>query len=237
MHKSVVTASAVVFLLVASVFGQGESRPTPESRAASRPAFKLYFVRHGEAVSNVRPNDPLSDEERNRLTKKGEEQATKVAERLKSIAAAGVYVSPAGRARATAEVIAKARGGSGPTVETDAAPLKDGVLADGTPFPIAARMQAWRKSEDIRPKDGESLEDVRVRAVALVKRLAARHPAEAAVLVAHGEVAAALIAEATGETPLARLMKGGIANAGVYVFELIDGKLVYRGPLDAPASR
>ena len=231
-------AVCVVFLSVGSIAAaQTDSRPAAESRAASRPAFKLYFVRHGEAVSNVRPNDPLSDEERNRLTKKGEEQAAKVAERLKSIAAAGVYVSPAGRARATAEVIAKARGGAGPTVETDAAPLKDGVLADGTPFPIAARMQAWRKGEDIRPKDGESLDDVRVRAVALVKRLADRHPAEAALLVAHGEVAAALIAEATGETPLARLMKGGIANAGVYVFELVDGKLVYRGPLDAPASR
>jgi broad specificity phosphatase PhoE len=234
--------SSLAFLCWAAVAaGQGDSRPvSPElaaSRATSRPTFKLYFVRHGEAVSNVRPLEQLSDEERNKLTPKGREQAAGAAARLKALAVNGFYTSPAGRARATAEVIATARGGPTATVEDDAAPLKDGVGADGAPFPISARMQAWRKGEDVRPKDGESLEDVRARAVRLVKRLAARHPGGAALLVAHGEVAAGLIAEANGETALARLLKGGVANAGIYVFELVDDRLRYVGPFEAPASR
>jgi probable phosphoglycerate mutase len=233
---SVLVAAAAALLCASSSFAQSASRAAEsrgaESRgAASRPAFVLYAVRHGEAVSNVKPSDGLSDEEKNKLTPKGEKQAAEVAERLKGVAAVGVFASPAGRAQRTAEAIAKARGGPAPTTDVGFAPLKDGVGDDGKPYPSRARQAAWRAGKDVRPKDGESLDDVRARAAGAAKKLAEAHPGGAAIVVCHGEVVAALLAEAEGGTALERLLSTSVPNASVHVFEVVDGALKFKGPL------
>ena len=67
----------------------------------------VYFVRHGESVSNAAPGGmALPREEGDRLTDRGFEQARAVAERLAEAGATRVLSSPLRRARETAEVIA-----------------------------------------------------------------------------------------------------------------------------------
>jgi broad specificity phosphatase PhoE len=67
----------------------------------------VYFVRHGESVSNAAPGGmALPREEGDRLTEIGFEQARAVAERLGEAGASRVLASPLRRARETAEVIA-----------------------------------------------------------------------------------------------------------------------------------
>ncbi|SRR3712207_5937215 len=69
--------------------------------------MKLYFVRHGETEWNTqrrfqgRKNSPL--------TVKGEEQAKKIAEKLKEIPFTTLYSSSLGRAKKTAQEIQKGR--------------------------------------------------------------------------------------------------------------------------------
>ncbi|MDX6607316.1 MAG: hypothetical protein QOD14_1856 [Solirubrobacterales bacterium] len=68
----------------------------------------VYFVRHGESVSNAAPGAmALPGNQGDRLTERGFEQARAVAERLGEAGATRVLTSPLRRARETAEVIAE----------------------------------------------------------------------------------------------------------------------------------
>lgn len=249
-----VPLAAVVLVAFGSSFAAAQ-RPggevaasRPESRAASRPttrpaaATRVYFVRHGESMGNVRGNDALPDAEKNKLTERGVAQAADVAKRLVGVEAAAIYTSPAGRARTTADALvaarAEAKSAAAPLmVEPAIGPMKEGVGADGQPFPIRARVAAWRAGEDPRPKDGESMADVRARTVAFLKGCETKHPKANVVVVAHGEVAAALTAEARGRDTLDVLMNVNFVNAGVHVFDVEAGKITYVGPVDLPEAR
>jgi phosphoserine phosphatase len=234
-----ITVGAVLasFALAQGPSSKPASRP---SSPASRPAdaTRIYFVRHAEAMSNVRSGEALSDEEKNRLTERGIKQAEDAARRLRSLDVVALYSSPAGRARRTAEALAAARSdGLKVAVADEIGPLKDGVGADGSPFPNAARMAAWRKGEDIRPEKGESLADVRARCVAFVKRVAKERPRTSVLVVAHSEVGAMLVAESKEKPSLETLMTTSLPNASVHVFDVVGDRLVYVGPLEAAASR
>ncbi|HYC77091.1 MAG TPA: phosphoglycerate mutase family protein, partial [Planctomycetota bacterium] len=157
--------------------------PAPTSPPPTAPAapFRLYLMRHAEAFKNL-PHDPATDPAKlEDLTEKGRKQAVDAAPKLKDVSAP-FYCSPAGRARATAALVAETRGAAPPVSDPGFGPLVDGKDVDGKPFPIAKRMSAWKRGEDPKPADGESLADVKARAAAAANALAKAHPGGAAVV-------------------------------------------------------
>lgn len=160
---------------------------------------RLILVRHGESTGNLaRCFSPDPDIE---LTERGTEQARRTGQMLRArFRIARIVASPYRRARRTAELIADELGGDLP-IEIEEA-LRERAIGDLA----GARYSAMREHPDYdperywawRPPNGESLEDVRDRAGALLPGLAARWPGEDVLLVSHGGTMLSLCASVEG---------------------------------------
>jgi len=159
---------------------------------------KLILVRHGESTGNkeriyaTKPHELA-------LTTDGEQQAReagrKIAELFRTeLVVSSVYV----RARETARIIAEVLGLPF-QVEQNLHERHAGTYM-GKPYesmmtaPDRDPQRPWLW----RPPEGESLEDVRLRAAPVVERLAAEHPTRDVVIVSHGGVMLALWAHFSG---------------------------------------
>jgi len=159
---------------------------------------KLILVRHGESTGNkervyaTKPHELA-------LTEEGERQAREAGAKIAQLfqveaVVSSVYV----RARETARIIAEVLGL--PThVEQNLHERHAGTYM-GKPYesmltaPDRDPKQPWLW----RPPEGESLEDVRLRAAPVVERLAAEHPTRDVVIVSHGGVMLGLWAHFSG---------------------------------------
>ncbi len=73
--------------------------------------MRVYFLRHGESLSNAAPDTlALPEEEGDRLSERGELQAESAAESIAELGIERIVSSPLGRARQTAAVVAKYAG-------------------------------------------------------------------------------------------------------------------------------
>lgn len=173
----------------------------------------LYLVRHGETDWNRqrriqgRTDIPLNDT--------GREQARLTGMLLTRRPITRVVASPLGRARETAEIIARELGLPEPELH-DALVERDYGAAEGLSF----------HDIDIRYPEGmpvpgrETREEVAERIVPALIRLAADHPGEALVVVSHGgAIRAALLAAAPDEG------FGIITNGSVHTFHVAEGDL------------
>ncbi|EER58851.1 Phosphoglycerate mutase [Acidovorax delafieldii 2AN] len=162
---------------------------------------RIIAVRHGETAWNVDTriqghlDIPLND--------RGLWQAQQLARALADEPVAAIYTSDLQRAQATAQAVASTTGA--PLVpEPDLRERSFGALQGRTFAEIETELpeQAlrWRKRDPhFAPEGGESLTALRERIAATVQRLAARHPGELVVLVAHGGVLDVLYRLATGQ--------------------------------------
>jgi len=112
--------------------------------------MRIYLIRHGETVSNAsrtiqHPHTPLSE--------RGQEQARRLAERMRGLPLAAVLTSDYARARATAEAVSAATGAPLQVREG----LRERNLGDlrGTPF---AELTVDVFAPDYEPPNGESWE-------------------------------------------------------------------------------
>ena len=144
---------------------------------------KLLLVRHGETVHNVAGiaqgwNDSA-------LSPRGEEQAARLAQRIAAQKVDAVISSPLGRARATAEVIARACGLEVTTLE-ELREMNYGGWEGRSFLDVrrddAAIYEEWIADGDCPCPGGESHNDVRRRFAAALEKIQARRP----VLVTHG---------------------------------------------------
>jgi probable phosphoglycerate mutase len=162
---------------------------------------RVIAVRHGETAWNAgsRIQGQLDIE----LNGAGLWQAGRLARALEEETIAAVYASDLARARQTASAIAQAHGLD---VLTDAG-LRERAFGhlEGRTFAdieIAWPEQArrWRtRDPGFVPEGGESLLTFRARVTAAAARIAARHPGELIVMVAHGGVMDVLYRAATGQ--------------------------------------
>lgn len=162
---------------------------------------RIIAVRHGETAWNVDTriqghlDIPLND--------RGLWQARQLARALADEPVAAIYTSDLQRAQATAQAVANTTGA--PLVpEPDLRERSFGALQGRTFAEIETELpeQAlrWRKRDPhFAPEGGESLTALRERIATTVHRLAARHPGELVVLVAHGGVLDVLYRLATGQ--------------------------------------
>jgi 2,3-bisphosphoglycerate-dependent phosphoglycerate mutase len=161
---------------------------------------RIIAIRHGETAWNVAAR--IQGQLDVGLNDTGRWQARRVGEALANEDIATVYTSDLGRAHETARSIGDATGV--PVVPDQGLRERSFGLFEGKTFSEIEETwpdQAynWRKRipEWQPPEGGESLLQLRERVTRTVEALAARHPGEQIVVVAHGGVLDALYRVAT----------------------------------------
>ncbi len=147
----------------------------------------LYFVRHGESISNKEKFFYGKDAP---LTEAGQQQASIVAERFTRIPLDALIASPYTRARQTADAIAHTLGlpieESDLFVECRRPSIQSGKAhADAGMIELSSELIESYSIPDYRHSDEENFEDIRERAVAAVEFLK-QHPAERIGIATHG---------------------------------------------------
>ena len=165
-------------------------------------ATRIIAVRHGETAWNV--DSRIQGQKDIELNETGRWQASRVGEALKSETITAVYSSDLGRAHETARPIADAAGI--PVIPTEGLRERSFGIFEGKTFDEIRETwpehaQNWRKRlpEWAPPDGGESLLQLRERVRQTMQDLAARHPGEQIVVVAHGGVLDTLYRIATGQ--------------------------------------
>jgi len=165
-------------------------------------ATRIIAVRHGETAWNV--DSRIQGQLDVGLNDNGRWQARRVGEALAAEPISAVYSSDLGRAHQTAQTIAEAAGID--VVPTEGLRERGFGLFEGKTFDEIHQTwpehaQNWRRRipEWKPPEGGESLLELRERVTRTLTELAARHPGEQIVVVAHGGVLDALYRVATGQ--------------------------------------
>ncbi|KAG2487807.1 hypothetical protein HYH03_013651 [Edaphochlamys debaryana] len=188
------------------------------SRAAT-----VLLVRHGQTDWNV--NRRLQGHLDIPLNEEGVRQAEELAVALEPVAFTAIYSSDLSRAVKTAEAIAARR--PEPTKVTTSPNLREralGVVEGLTPaeaaqgVPEAFRLLASDNDDAVVP-GGESPRQLRTRVAAEVGRIAAMHPGETVLIVAHGGPLHSCYRHAVGHA-----YHGAVANASVHKL-LVEGRV------------
>jgi probable phosphoglycerate mutase len=165
-------------------------------------ATRIIAVRHGETAWNV--DARIQGQLDIGLNENGRSQAQKVGKALATEPITAIYSSDLSRAQATAEPIAEAAGV--PVIPHTGLRERSFGQFEGKTFDEIhqtwpEQAQNWRKRipDWSPPEGGESLLQLRERVRRTVEELAARHPGEQIVVVAHGGVLDALYRVATGQ--------------------------------------
>lgn len=190
---------------------------------------RFILVRHGQTEWN------LVERYRGRadiaLNDTGREQARRLAERLAGEPIAAVYAGPLQRTLATAEPIAAAKGlRVQPLMEL--IDIDFGVWQGLTEAEAEARYPAlygmWlNRPGEVRFPEGESLGEVRRRAMAAVRDLARRHKGETVVLVSHKIVNKVILCAVLGLSNHA-IWRIDQDNGAINRFEFEGGRWVVR---------
>ena len=165
-------------------------------------ATRIIAVRHGETAWNV--DARIQGQLDIGLNDTGRWQARRVGEALASEPITAVYSSDLGRAHETARAVAEVTGV--PVVSDEGLRERSFGIFEGKTFDEIHETwpdhaHNWRKRipEWQPPEGGESLLELRERVTRTIQELAARHPGEQIVVVAHGGVLDTLYRVATGQ--------------------------------------
>ena len=165
-------------------------------------ATRIIAVRHGETAWNV--DARIQGQLDIGLNDTGRWQARRVGEALASERITAVYSSDLGRAHETAQAVAEVAGI--PVVADEGLRERSFGIFEGKTFDEIHETwpdhaHNWRKRipEWQPPEGGESLLELRARVTRTMHELAARHPGEQIVVVAHGGVLDTLYRIATGQ--------------------------------------
>jgi probable phosphoglycerate mutase len=165
-------------------------------------ATRIIAIRHGETAWNA--DSRIQGQRDVGLNATGRWQARRVGEALAGEEIAAVYSSDLGRAHQTAEHIAEATGT--PVIPNEGLRERSFGIFEGKTFDeihehFPEHAQNWRRRiPDWQPPEGgESLIELRARVHKTMVELAAKHPGELIVVVAHGGVLDTLYRIATGQ--------------------------------------
>jgi probable phosphoglycerate mutase len=165
-------------------------------------ATRIIAVRHGETAWNV--DARIQGQLDIGLNDTGRWQARRVGEALAAEEITAVYSSDLGRAHQTAQHISEVKGV--PVIADEGLRERSFGIFEGKTFDEIHETwpdhaHNWRKRipEWQPPDGGESLIELRERVTRTMQELAARHPGEQIVIVAHGGVLDALYRIATGQ--------------------------------------
>ena len=129
---------------------------------------KIYLVRHGETEWSLSGRHTSTTDVA--LTPRGQEQARRLGEMLRSIKFAQVWSSPLGRARRTCELAGVA---TAMTIDDALSEWNYGEYEGITTAEIRKRQPAWNLFENGCPGGGESPAQVSARADQMIAKLRA----------------------------------------------------------------
>ncbi len=190
--------------------------------------MKVLLARHGESHSNAAESVTLPEEQGDRLTERGIEQAHALGRSLRGADIDELISSPMGRARETAAAIGEQLG-----LEPEINPLIH-ELREGPDFGgLSAeeqklrRWSEWMSDHGDDPdysEGGESFNEVRGRVLRFQAELVERDPAKLPLYVSHGLflrffLIETLMGEEFGPGQVKRLWNMRTSNCGVCVFE------------------
>jgi broad specificity phosphatase PhoE len=191
---------------------------------------RLLLLRHGESVSNAHPRAAaLPEDEGDRLTPKGREQAAAAARWLERLEIDALVSSAMGRARETAEIIAE-RTGLEVEIDEEIYELREPGEFYGLP-PEEQKLRRWSvwmaehgHDPDWAPPDGESFNTVLGRVRGFKARLEQRPVGETVLAVSHGIFARfflidTLLPDRFEATEVERLWHMRTVNCGLSAFE------------------
>jgi probable phosphoglycerate mutase len=163
---------------------------------------RIIAIRHGETSWNA--DARIQGQLDIGLNETGRWQARRVGKALAEESITAVYSSDLERAQATAQPISDVKGV--PVIPHEGLRERSFGMFEGKTFDEIHQTwpehaQNWRKRipEWQPPDGGESLLQLRERVTRTLEQLAARHPGEQIVVVAHGGVLDALYRVATGQ--------------------------------------
>lgn len=181
-------------------------------------AATFVLLRHGEAQGN-REFRYLGSTDAP-LTARGEEQAAQLAAALAVYPLSAIYSSPLSRARQTADRVGVAKH-LAVTIEPALREQEYGAWEGQTRAEVQAAypaaLAAWERGE-AAPPDGESLDGVRERVVALADRLAREHVDQMIALVSHVGPIKSLVTAALG-VPVAAVYRMWLDTASICVVD------------------
>jgi alpha-ribazole phosphatase len=169
---------------------------------------RLYLVRHGQVADGhthrYHGNNDIG------LSPQGVRQFEQLAAELQAVALAGIYASDLTRAWTGAEIISRGRNVA-PQAVPEFREIHFGVweglsfteISERYPDDLQAR---FRDLNTFRIPGGESLMDVRTRALPRLGDLITQHAEQAFIIVAHAGVNRVILSEALG-LPLAHLFR------------------------------
>jgi len=189
----------------------------------------LILVRHGQTDWNV--NGRYMGWMDEALNEEGLRQAERVAQRLDQWPISMVYSSPLMRAVRTAEIVARPHSVAVQTIE-ELGEMRlggwEGMFAGEIAAKYPELWQTWRTSPgDFRMPGGESLGEVRERAVRAFGRIVDESGGKTVLAVTHDAVVRVLVTYCLGvSADIYRRLEVG--NASITVMERDGGKLRLR---------
>ncbi len=187
------------------------------------PTTRLYLLRHSETTWNAIQR--VQGAQDSPLSATGQAQAAAAARALARAPLVAVYASPLRRAIETAQRIASVH-----QLQVTPLPglheLHQGVWESLTLAQLetqygALLQQWWDRPETVRVPGGETVEEVRDRAMAAVDDMVRHHPGETIGAVAHGGVNKAILLTVLG-APLSSYWRLRQRNACINVLEFDD---------------
>ena len=182
--------------------------------------IRIFLVRHGESAWNV--THRYTGQEDPPLSELGRLQAQRLAERLRAEPVEAIYSSAARRAVETAQPIAKLK--SLPVVlEPAFLEIHHGLWQGLTVAEVAERfpneVAMWRdQPQNVQMPNGESLDDVRRRAIPAFRRILGKHPNQSIAIFSHDAVQRVILLNSLG-CSFARFWEWRIENASVTILE------------------
>lgn len=182
---------------------------------------RVYFVRHGESVSNL--STQFAGSLDMPLTEKGEQQAQLTANFLKNEPFAAVYTSDLCRARETGRAIAMVC--NAPIIDCRELREIDAGLWEGKTYSaleeeFATSYGVWRRQIGLAVcPQGESVAELQMRVRRCVEAIVARHPNETVCVATHATPIRVMECVWT-DTPLEKMHTiPWVSNASVTVAE------------------
>ena len=154
--------------------------------------MRIYLVRHGESIANA--NGIVQGQLDFDLTKKGENQAQKLAKRLKKYSFDYIYTSPLKRAHRTAKAINHYHNKQLLT-DNRIKEISNGVQQGRSSHTLPQNLyNQYRKNPDFKFEKGESMNEVIIRVKEFYEELIQNHYGHDILIVAHGGVIRAFMA-------------------------------------------
>lgn len=191
--------------------------------------MRIFLIRHGESEYNCYGR--YTGQRDVPLSALGRRQAQQLARRLESEPLAVIYSSPLQRARETAEAIAQVRGIS-LHLEAFLAEIDHGLWEGLTAIEVAAKFPAEFAQWQTHPHlcvmpQGESLQQVALRAEEAFQRIVAEYHHGTVAICSHDAVLRVLLLQALG-VPLEHFWKVYLENASLSLLEAHAGAAHFR---------